>query len=34
MNDLLVVARLLQGLLAVSIVSAIVAAIQFSLVMA
>jgi hypothetical protein len=34
MNDLFIVARLVQGLLAVTIVSAIVAAIQFSLVMA
>jgi hypothetical protein len=32
MNDLLFVARLVQGLLAVTIVSAIVMAIQFSLV--
>jgi hypothetical protein len=32
MNDLFFVARLVQGLLAVTIVSAIVAAIQFSLV--
>src|SRR5258708_37778002 len=32
MNDLFLAARLVQGLLAVSIVSAIVAAIQFSLV--
>jgi hypothetical protein len=34
MNDLFFVARLVQGLLAVTIVSAIVAAIQFSMVMA
>jgi hypothetical protein len=34
MNDLFFVARLVQGLLAVAIVSAIVAAIQFSLVLA
>jgi hypothetical protein len=34
MNDLFFVARLVQGLLAVTIVSAIVAAIQFSLVTA
>jgi hypothetical protein len=32
MNDLFIVARLVQGLLAITIVSAIVAAIQFSLV--
>jgi hypothetical protein len=32
MNDLFVVARLVQGILAVTIVSAIVLAIQFSLV--
>lgn len=31
MNDLFLVARLVQGLLAVSIVSAIVMAIQFSM---
>jgi hypothetical protein len=34
MNDLLFVARLVQGLLAVTIVSAIVMAIQFSMVAA
>jgi hypothetical protein len=34
MNDLFLVARVVQGLLAVTIVSAIVAAIQFSLVTA
>jgi hypothetical protein len=33
MNDLFFVARLVQGLLAATIVSAIVAAVQFSLVM-
>ena len=33
MSDLFLAARLVQGLLAVTIVSAIVAAIQFSLVM-
>ena len=32
MNDLFLVARLVQGLLAVTIVAAIVAAIQFSMV--
>ena len=32
MNDLFLVARLVQGLLAVTIVSAIVMAVQFSLV--
>jgi hypothetical protein len=34
MNDLFLVARLVQGLLAVTIVSAIVGAIQFSMVVA
>jgi hypothetical protein len=34
MNDLFLVARLVQGLLTLTIVSAIVAAIQFSMVMA
>jgi hypothetical protein len=34
MNDLFLVARLVQGLLAITIVSAIVGAIQFSMVVA
>lgn len=34
MNDLFFVARLVQGLLAITIVSAIVGAIQFSMVVA
>ena len=34
MNDLFLVARLVQGLLAITIVSAIVGAIQFSMVAA